>query len=56
MILERDGLDTYQLVSEGEYPVFDKYDEYIPAELLCDAYAIDRLFADEVIERFGGGV
>lgn len=56
MILERDGLDTYQLVSEGEYPVFDKYDEYIPAELLCDAYAVDRLFADEVIERFGGGV
>lgn len=55
MILERDGVDTYQLVSEGEYPVFDKYDEYIPAELLCDAYAIDRLFADELIERFGGG-
>ena len=56
MILQRDGLDTYDLIIDGEYPVFDKYDEYIPAELLCDAYAVDRLFADEVKERFGGGL
>lgn len=53
-IIERDGLDTFELVSQGECPVFDKYDEYIPAELLCDAYAIDRLQSDEIIDRFGG--
>ena len=53
-IIERDGVDTSELIGESEFPVFDKYDEYIPAELLRDAYAIDRLRADEIIERFGG--
>ena len=51
-ILERDGLDTFSLVNGGECPVFDKFDEYIPPELLRDAYAIDRLRADEIFERF----
>ncbi len=51
-ILEREGLDTRDLVSDGECPVFDKYDEYIPPELLREAYAADRLFADEILERF----
>ena len=51
-ILERDGLDTQRLVSDGECPVFDKYDEYIPSELLRAAYAVDRLSADEVLTRF----
>lgn len=51
-ILERDGLDTCTLVNDGECPVFDKFDEYIPPELLRDAYAADRLLADEVLERF----
>ncbi|MBE6643981.1 MAG: DEAD/DEAH box helicase [Ruminococcaceae bacterium] len=51
-ILERDGLDTNSLVSDGECPVFDKYDEYIPPELLRRAYAVDRLLADEVLLRF----
>ncbi len=51
-ILERDGLDTFSLVTDGECPVFDKFDEYIPPELLREAYAVDRLLADEVIERF----
>lgn len=51
-ILERDGLDTFSLVNDGECPVFDKFDEYIPPELLRDAYAHDRLRADEVLERF----
>ncbi len=53
-IIRRDGLDTYSLVFSGEFPVFDKYDDYIPRELLCDAYAVDRLCAPEVIERFSG--
>ncbi len=51
-ILERDGLDTFELVGDGECPVYDKFDEYIPPELLREAYALDRLFADEVLERF----
>ena len=51
-ILSRDGLDTFSLVTDGECPVFDKFDEYIPPELLREAYATDRLFADEVLERF----
>ena len=51
-ILRRDGLDTSELIRDGECPVFDKFDEYIPAELLRDAYAIDRLCADEVVSRF----
>lgn len=51
-ILSREGIDVKTLVSEGECPVFDKYDEYIPPELLRLAYAADRLRADEIFERF----
>lgn len=51
-IIERDGIDTFSLVSDSECPVFDKYDDYVPPKLLRDAYAIDRLYADEIIERF----
>ncbi|MBQ8529194.1 MAG: DEAD/DEAH box helicase [Clostridia bacterium] len=53
-IIKRDGLDTHELLYGGECPMYDKFDEFIPAELLRDAYAEDRLFADEVIERFSG--
>ena len=48
------GLDAEALVSENECPVYEKYDEYIPAELLREAYAADRLEAREVLWRFGG--
>ena len=51
-IIEREGIDTARLVNEGECPLFDKYDEYIPPELLRLAYATDRLRADEIMERF----
>ena len=51
-IIMRDGLKTENLVKEGECPVYDKYDEYIPPELLREAYAKDKLFADEIIDRF----
>ena len=54
-IIERDGLSTLELMQESECPIFDKFDEYIPAELLRDAYAIDRLGSDEVVARFSGG-
>ena len=51
-IIERDGLEPHELVFDGECPMFDKFDEFIPAELLRDAYAADRLCAEEVIDRF----
>ena len=51
-IIDQDGIDTETLVFGGECPVFDKYDEYIPPELLRAAYAVDRLLADEVLLRF----
>ena len=51
-IISREGIDTRSLVGEGECPVFDKYDEFIPPELLREAYARDRLSMAEVIERF----
>ncbi len=50
-IIDIKGLDTEELVADAECPMFDKYDEQIPPELLREAYAKDRLCADEVIER-----
>lgn len=38
-----EGFDPYDLAKSGEDPIFDKYDEYIPSELLRKAYAADRL-------------
>ena len=51
-IIERDGLDPHTLVSDGECPIYDKFDEYIPPNLLRYAYAEDRLLADEIAARF----
>lgn len=51
-IIARDGVDPYELVFDGECPVFDKFDEYIPPELLRAAYAEDRLSPEEFKERF----
>lgn len=48
-----EGIDKNTLVSASECPVFEKYDDYIPAELLRDAYMVDRLRTDEVIKRLG---
>ena len=45
------GIDCYALVEGGELPLFEKYDEYVPAELLRKAYATDRLRSDEAEER-----
>ncbi len=51
-ILKRDGLSTDELVGENEHPVYEKYDEYIPSNLLRRCFARDRLSAKEVVERF----
>ena len=44
---EREGIDCEALVASGELPVFDKYDDYVPGELLRHSYAVDKLRADE---------
>lgn len=45
------GIDCNALVAPGELPVFDKYDAYVPGELLRAAYAADHLRGDEVKAR-----
>lgn len=50
-IAKTDGIDCRALVQSGEVPVFEKYDEHIPAELLRRAYAVDRLCPDEAEQR-----
>ena len=50
-IVETDGIDCESLVQSGEVPIFEKYDEHVPADLLRRAYAADRLRADEAEER-----
>ena len=52
--LSKEKLDPLQLIPASEAPAFDKYDAYIPAELLRKAYAADKLSPDEMIRRFGG--
>lgn len=49
--IKRDGIDLDSLIGQTEAPVFDKYDEYIPSELLRKAYRCDKLRSDEIIDR-----
>ncbi len=51
-IIKRDDLNTETLVFDGECPIFDKFDDYIPPELLRMAYAKDRLQKEEILSRF----
>ena len=46
-----DNIDCRELVGESELPIFDKYDTYVPGELLRREYAVDRLRGDEVVVR-----
>ncbi|MBE6651991.1 MAG: DEAD/DEAH box helicase [Ruminococcaceae bacterium] len=50
-IVETDGIDCVSLVQSGEVPIFEKYDEHIPGDLLRRAFAVDRLRADEAEAR-----
>ncbi len=45
------GIDAERLVSSGETPLFEKYDDYIPADLLRHAFAVDKLNPDETGKR-----
>lgn len=50
-ILRTEGIDPLQLIGPAEQPACDKYDNYIPADLLRRAYATDRLSPEEVMLR-----
>lgn len=43
--------DAGRLVSPKELPTFEKYDEYIPGDLLRRAYAVDKLNVHETAKR-----
>ena len=45
------GYNAVSLVSQKELPSFEKYDEYIPGDLLRHAYATDRLNTEEARKR-----
>lgn len=51
-IIRRNGVVAEDLVFGSECPIFEKYDDYIPPNLLRIGYATDRLCPDEVVERF----
>jgi ATP-dependent Lhr-like helicase len=49
--LMREGIDLDALIGPGETPVFEKYDGFVPAELLRIAYREDKLRSDEILAR-----
>ncbi len=49
------GVDKYSLVGDNETPAFDKYDDYVPSELLRRAYTEERLRTDEIEARAKNG-
>ena len=53
--IREQGVDLDSLIGENEAPVFEKYDEFIPSELLRKAYRADKLRADEIISRTKSG-
>ncbi|MBE6688518.1 MAG: DEAD/DEAH box helicase [Ruminococcaceae bacterium] len=49
--IARQGVTLSELVGQNELPVFEKYDEYIPRELLQKSYCTDKLCSEELIAR-----
>ncbi|MHC1694707.1 MAG: DEAD/DEAH box helicase [Eubacteriales bacterium] len=45
------SVKTQDLIGPNELPIFEKYDEYIPGDLLRKSYAVDKLRTDEFTER-----
>ena len=48
---EKEALDPIELVYPGEVPVFEKYDEFLPEELIRKGFAYGILGIDEMKER-----
>ena len=49
--IKQNGIHCQKLIFSSETPIIDKYDHYIPSELLKKAYSVDRLRADEAEAR-----
>ena len=50
-LLENREIEAISLVGSNELPTFEKYDEYIPADLLRYSYSCDRLNVEETRKR-----
>ena len=50
-IVKNNGIDKSALVNVNEMPVFEKYDDFIPASLLRRQYEADKLRTDEIEKR-----
>ncbi len=50
--IRTEGIEAESLVGSSELPVFEKYDDYVPADLLRHAYATDKLNVGEAEARF----
>lgn len=48
---EQEPLDPMELVYPKELPLFEKYDEYVPPELVCKGFAYGILGIDEMKAR-----
>ena len=49
--MEKQPLDPMELVYPGEVPLFEKYDEFLPAELVKKGFAYGILGIDEMKMR-----
>ena len=49
--IKTNGIDCQNLIFNGETPIYDKFDVYLPTSLLQKAYATDKLDEKEVIIR-----
>ena len=49
--VNRHGIDALSLVSPKELPVFEKYDRFVPGDLLRYAYSVDKLNTLEANSR-----
>ncbi len=51
--IRRQGIDAAALIAPTETPVYEKYDGFLPGELLRRAYEMDKLRTDEIIDLWG---
>jgi len=51
--IRRQGIDAGTLIAPTETPVYEKYDGFLPGELLRHAYETDKLRTDEIIDQWG---
>jgi hypothetical protein len=50
--IREEGISLDSLIGLNECPVYEKYDGFIPSELLRIAFREDKLRADEILTRF----